>query len=99
MKLGTVPELVRREHGFPVSHETVQNEFGSMSVESPDGADQPLSVLLDTCSDFGFDAEYETADDLRTVLLCCADEAYVGRPGYDDRGSNPTRPNREQLSF
>lgn len=99
MQLADVPSEVESTHGFPIAHETLQAEFGGIEVDVPDGPSQELRVLLDTCSDGGFEDAYTSPETLKTVLLTCADRAHVGRAGYDDRGSNPTREDSEQVSF
>ena len=99
MKIGDIPAQVERTHGYPVSHETLREELAARNLEVPDGPDQRVSSLLDTCSALGFDTVYESPEDLQSTLLCCADGTLIGRTGYDDRGHNPHYTAAEQVSF
>jgi hypothetical protein len=99
MRLADVPDQVERTHGYPISHDTLRREFGDLILEVPDGPNQSLGTLLDTCRECGFEDTYVMSDRLRSTLLCCAGADYVGRVGYDDRSGNPTRGDREQVSF
>jgi hypothetical protein len=99
MKIGEIPAQVGREHGYPVSHETIREELETANLDTPDGPDQTVASLLDTCAELGFGSVYESHDDLQATLLCCADERLVGRVGYDDRGHNPHYTAGEQVSF
>jgi hypothetical protein len=99
MKISDIPGRVERTHEFPVSHETLRAELGSARIDVPNGQSRPAAMLLDTCADYGFGTTYETPEDLRAALLCCADAAHVGRVGYDDRGHNPHHTGAKQVSF
>jgi hypothetical protein len=99
MRLTDVPSAVERSHGYPITHDDLRQEFGALHLEVPEGPDRSLSTLLDECADGGFADAYETAEDLRSTLLCRADADHVGRAGYDDRGGNPGRADGEQVSF
>ena len=99
MKIGDIPAQVERTHDYPVSHETLREELGSTNIDVPDGPDQSVAALLDTCAELGFESVYRSRDDLQSTLLCCADGQLIGRAGYDDRGSNPHYTARDQVSF
>jgi hypothetical protein len=99
MNVRDIPAHVERTHDYPVAHDRLRTDLGSLRIEAPDGGSQPLATLLDACDECGFEATYESPDALRTTLLCCVDEAHVGRSGYDDRGANPGRSASEQVSF
>lgn len=99
MKIGDIPARVERTHGYPVTHETLRAELDAANLDTPDGPDQSVASLLDTCAELGFGSVYESHEDLQSTLLCCADERLIGRTGYDDRGHNPHYTAREQVSF
>lgn len=99
MNIREIPARVEQTHGFPITHEQLQAEFGSDTLHAPDGPTRPLASLLDDCEEFGFEATYETVGELRSALFCSAGVNHVGRVGYDDRGHNPERNDRDPLSF
>lgn len=99
MKIGDIPAQVEQSHDYPVTHETLREELAAADIDVPDGSDQSVGALLDTCAELGFDTVYHTPQDLRSTLLCCADGRLIGRAGYDDRGHNPHYTAREQVSF
>jgi hypothetical protein len=99
MNVRDVPARVERTHGYPVAHDRLRADLGEVGIEVPDGDARPLADLLDACDACGFETTYDGPDALRTALLCCLDEAHVGRSEYDDRGANPGRSASEQVSF
>jgi hypothetical protein len=84
---GGPSDHLERELTYPISHEAVLEQIGSMEIEAPD-ADRAETVeaIVGTVGQ----ERYESAEALFNTILGNVGDDYIGRKFYDDRGGNPT---------
>jgi hypothetical protein len=74
---------------FPTDLETVLAETGETEIDAPNSnASMSVADVLDHMDE----GSYETAGELREIVLANVPEEYVGRDNYSDRGSAGNRP-------
>jgi hypothetical protein len=93
IRLPETRDLFSRELEFPTTCETVVDSVGEVELESPSGSAERIGTVLDRCET----EEFDSPDELYGALVTFVGEAYVGRKGYDDRGSTVARD--EEVSF
>lgn len=93
IRLPETRDLFSRELEFPVTCEGVVDSVGDVELESPSGAAERIETVLDRCET----EEFASPDELYGALVTFVGEAYVGRKGYDDRGSTVARD--DEVSF
>ena len=93
IRLPEIRDLFSRELEFPVTCEGVVDSVGDVELESPSGSAERIGTVLGRCET----DEFSSPDELYGALVTFVDEAYVGRKGYDDRGS--TVAHEEEMSF
>jgi hypothetical protein len=85
IRLPEARDLFSRELTFPVACSTVEDELGEVVLASPAGSPETIREVLERCET----REFASADELYSALLTSVGEQYIGRKGYDDRGSTP----------
>ena len=93
MRPSETHELVEREIVFPVVQETLIDEIGNATIESPSGSPASIGEVLERADE----SSYRTPGEVYETILNHLGEEYVGRKFYDDRGLNLQH--RENLSF
>jgi len=93
MRPSDVRELVEGEVGFPVTRETLVNQVGDRTIESPDGGSTSIEAVLRRAEE----SEYRSAEEVYETILANLGEEYVGRKHYDDRGRNYSRSEDESF--
>jgi hypothetical protein len=93
IRLPETRDLFSRELEFPVTCEAVADSVGDVELESPSGSAERIGTVLDRCET----DEFASPDELYGALVTFVAEAYVGRKGYDDRGS--TVAHDDEVSF
>lgn len=88
IRLSEVRDLFSRELTYPVECGTVVDATGDVQLASPTGATETIGDVLGRCEE---DMTFESNDELYDTLVTYLGEDYIGRKGYDDRGSNPQR--------
>ena len=83
IRLPEARDLFGRELTFPVTCAQAREEVGDVPLASPGGDDETVGDALDRCET----REFDSADELYSALLTFLSESYVGRKGYDDRGT------------
>jgi hypothetical protein len=74
---------------FPADLETVLAEAGEMEIDAPNSnASMSVADVLGHMDE----GSYETAGELREIILANVPEEYVGRENYSDRGPAGNRP-------
>lgn len=85
-------ELARHleeECQYPIDRRTVIEEFGELTLESPDDPPDDIAAILGR---LGTDERYGSADELYLTIIGTVSDRYIGRKFYDDRGTNPGPP-------
>jgi hypothetical protein len=85
VRLSEARDLFSRELTFPIACATVEDELGEVVLASPSGSPETIEEVLGRCGT----REFASADELFSALLRSVGEQYIGRKGYDDRGSTP----------
>jgi hypothetical protein len=85
IRLPEARDLFSRELTFPVTCAAVEDELGDVVLASPSGSPETIGDVLGRCGS----GEFASADELFSALLTSVGEQYIGRKGYDDRGSTP----------
>ena len=85
IRLSEARDLFSRELSFPVACATVEDELGEVLLASPAGSPETVGDALGRCGS----REFASADELFGALLMSVGEQYIGRKGYDDRGTTP----------
>jgi len=85
IRLSEARDLFSRELSFPVACATVEEELGDVVLASPSGSPETIEEVLGRCGT----REFASVDELFRALLTSVGEQYIGRKGYDDRGSTP----------
>jgi hypothetical protein len=93
IRLPETRDLFSRELEFPVTCEAAVDSVGEVELESPSGTAERIGTVLDRCGT----EEFDSPDEIYAALVTFVGEAYVGRKGYDDRGSNVGRD--DEVSF
>ncbi|MDZ7731020.1 MAG: AAA family ATPase [Natrialbaceae archaeon] len=83
IRLPEARDLFSRELTFPVSRSRVVETTGEVVLRSPTGTAEPIGDVMERCAD----EEFESIDELYSALISFLGEEYVGRKGYDDRGT------------
>jgi hypothetical protein len=83
VRLPETRDLFTRRLAFPATAETVTDQIGDVTLESPMGSEETIAEVLERCPEDRFDS----ADALYDALVTFVGDAYVGRKHYDDRGS------------
>jgi hypothetical protein len=94
MRLPETRDLFAQNLTFPVTCETVVETIGDAELEAPNGETETIDGVLD-CSG----REFDSADELYNELMTFVSESFIGRKFYDDRGSQPSGDDREEVSF
>ena len=73
------------EHSYPTTSEELVSEYGDYEIEMS-GSTQTLSDVLG--GEELADQEYQSAEDVRQMILNMVGDEAVGREGYSDRGTD-----------
>ncbi|QKY19122.1 hypothetical protein B4589_001540 [Halolamina sp. CBA1230] len=93
LKPAETRELFDRECSFPINRDAVLERVGNLAIESPNGEDSELEVVLSRSSD----TTYTSAEELHNTLMGNLGDDHVGRKYYDDRSNTNTHDT--ELSF
>ena len=85
IRLPEARDVFGRELSFPIACSEVEQRVGDVVLVSPAGPSETIGDALGRCET----REFASADELYGVLLTYVGEEYIGRKGYDDRGSTP----------
>lgn len=80
-------ELVEEACSFPAHRDTVVERVGATELLSAGGETVALETLLARSQP----THYESARELHNTVMSNLGADFIGREGYDDRGSNPAR--------
>jgi hypothetical protein len=86
IRLSETRDLFSQELTFPATCEEVIRTCGDVTLQAPGGRSESIGEVFDRCDA----TEFASTDELVDTLMMFISENYVGRTGYDDRGSNPT---------
>lgn len=98
MEYSELRELIDRSVEFPITHERLVDQLGTVELTPPAGEPVPLSEILTRVDE----QTYPSPEMLYTTVVGNLDEAFVGRKHYDDRGGtgaggDPRRPSQRSL--
>ncbi len=86
IRLSETRDLFSKELTFPATCDEVIQTCGDVVLQAPGGDNESIGDVLGRCES----TEFTSTDELVDTLVMYVSESYVGRTGYDDRGSNPT---------
>lgn len=85
IRLSETRDLFTRELTFPATCDEVIDACGDVRLQAPGGESETIADVFERCET----TEFGSTDELVGTLMTFIGQDYVGRTGYDDRGSNP----------
>jgi hypothetical protein len=91
MRVTETRQLFEQACEYPVDHETLIENVGTVPLEAPTGDRTAMSTIFARSGQ----TTYHSADEAFQALVGNVDDSFVGRKYYDDRGGSAGGPHTD----